>query len=178
MADESGFSRNGGNLTGEDVTEIVKRIFFTKHETIGREDYKGFTHEELLEYIKSDYPVPVRVSAKMKLKMLVRELPKCEKEVFMEVMLAIFKSSVDTWEQRNVLEVLIACMDISMDRRVLSALDMPHIDRRVRERGMYLLIPSYAKMEDGKKEPEEVKFLNIKESKQVRGNAENREKEN
>lgn len=124
--------------TGQDATELTADLL-----KLSVKDKRSIYR--LLDHISSAYPKSVRRIAQMKAKIILRQLTDCEKEIVADYLADKLSYTTDTWEQRNIVEILSTYLDGNIERKVMSIIEKDHIDQRVRERGTMLFAPTSRK---------------------------------
>lgn len=95
----------------------------------------------LVRFMGSEYPIDVRISASSKLIISLKKLPEAKKTLVTDILLTKLSTSADSWEQRNIVEVLSCCLNTFQCRKLKSILNggNPHIDPRVRVLGLSII---------------------------------------
>lgn len=101
----------------------------------------------LLPFITSEYHQNVRKYAKFRMSVVLRSMNEDEKErkECIDTLFHRLENITDSWEQRNIVEVLYGLINVDVDKRLVETLKGANIHPMVRERGLYLLAPAYAK---------------------------------
>lgn len=90
--------------------------------------------------MSSEYPPDIRMSASTKLVISIKKLSETKKGIIRDALFTRLTITKDTWEQRNIVEVLASCIEKPLKQKLLSILQNPHIDGSVRKRGQSLLL--------------------------------------
>ena len=115
---------------------------------ITHEEFTGIGSSDpadLLPLLRSENPQGIRRIARLRLTVLLKSFGESEKLRWADILFSRLRNSADSWEQRNIIEVLSTFAEVEVDNKLMQIIDLPHIDPHARERALCLLRPSYAK---------------------------------
>lgn len=93
----------------------------------------------LVKFMSSEYPPDIRMSASSKLITSLKKLPEIKRDFVSNALLTRLSITADSWEQRNIIEVLSCCLSPFQCKKLEAILTNPNIDPRVKALGLNLI---------------------------------------
>lgn len=116
------------------TADIVREINGRDHSQAGQGDV-----EQLTDFMASRFPETVRLAAKFKMQLMLRNMPPEDRARCTDFLIEMLCSSTDTWQQRNIFEGLYGVHGTAIKGRLRQVVTNCQLDKLVRMRCLITL---------------------------------------